>query len=247
MTVHPLTVEFSLRSQQEFARAAVVPRLRKATHVVLDNEQVAAAEISLVLVDSTEMRTLNNRHLQHDYDTDVLSFLLDETVSADQSGPGNSRRGTGKIIDGEVIVCAEMAARTAARFGWSPTDELVLYLVHGLLHLVGYDDLTETERVIMRSRERSILKQLNLTPRYSESCDEQEDPDQPPGPSTGNSTPRPCDSKSRHARPMSVPARPTSLPPAAPACKSASTTPAPTSAPAPTDGSPPPDSRETGS
>ncbi len=53
-----------------------------------------------------------------------------------------------------------MAVRSAPRFDWSPAEELTLYLVHGLLHLCGYDDLTEPERRLMRRRERTILKLL---------------------------------------------------------------------------------------
>jgi hypothetical protein len=55
-----------------------------------------------------------------------------------------------------------MAAQTAGRFGWSARDELTLYLVHGLLHLCGYDDRTSRERRIMRGRERAILAGLGI-------------------------------------------------------------------------------------
>jgi probable rRNA maturation factor len=53
-----------------------------------------------------------------------------------------------------------MASQSASRFGWSPAQELALYLIHGLLHLCGYDDGTEPERRLMRRRERAILKLL---------------------------------------------------------------------------------------
>ncbi len=73
--------------------------------------------------------------------------------------------GAGRCIDGEVLVSAEMAVQMAARFGWSSRDELTLYLVHGLLHLCGYDDLSPTERRLMRQREREILAQLQIVAR----------------------------------------------------------------------------------
>lgn len=63
-----------------------------------------------------------------------------------------------RYIDGEIVISAEMATQSAVGFGWSTARELELYLVHGLLHLCGYDDGTGTERRLMRRRERSILK-----------------------------------------------------------------------------------------
>ena len=59
-----------------------------------------------------------------------------------------------------------MAAQRAAEYQWTPHEELILYLVHGLLHLCGYDDLTPAERRIMRAREKEILAYWNLTPHY---------------------------------------------------------------------------------
>ncbi len=81
------------------------------------------------------------------------------------SDPVARLRGAGRRIDGEVLVSAEMAVQMSARFGWSPRDELTLYLVHGLLHLCGYDDLSPAERRLMRQRERTILAQLKIVAR----------------------------------------------------------------------------------
>jgi probable rRNA maturation factor len=143
-------------------------RLREVAEQTLLDEQVAAAEISVALVDDATLRELNRRHLGHDYDTDVLSFLLECTPGESGSAQPPTRRGSGKRIEGEVIISAEMAQHMAADFGWSAEDEVVLYLVHGLLHLVGYDDLTDEERPVMRRREREVLKLFDLTPRYAD-------------------------------------------------------------------------------
>ena len=137
--------------------------LRAIAERTLEEEQVVAAEISVAVVDNATIRELNRRYLEHDFDTDVLSFLLDAD-QPEMPPPAGSPRGAGKRIDGEIVVSAEMAFQRAPEFGWSPGDELVLYLVHGLLHLTGYDDLTEPERKLMRAREREILALWNLTP-----------------------------------------------------------------------------------
>ncbi len=131
--------------------------LRAVTVQTLSDEQVAKANISIALVNNATMRELNHRHLDCNYETDVLSFLL-ECDPVVENVPPASPRGMGKQIEGEVVLSAEMATQRAAEFDWTPREELALYLVHGLLHLVGYDDQTEPEKALMRTRERAILQ-----------------------------------------------------------------------------------------
>lgn len=123
----------------------------------LAEERVASAVISIAVVDNAAIRELNRTYLDHDYETDVLSFLL-------ESEPTDS----GPRIEGEVVVSAEMALHSAAEFDWTPGDELVLYLVHGLLHLTGYDDQNPAARQRMRDRERAILGLWDRAPHYKE-------------------------------------------------------------------------------
>ena len=149
--------------------------LRAVISQTLEAEETASAEISLALVDNATIRVLNKQHLDHDYETDVLSFLFDciespqhqpaEQKSTVEDAPAKPHfRGQGKQIDGEIIVSGEMAAQQADKYNWRPEDEVVLYVVHGLLHLLGYDDKNETETRLMRSRERAILRIWNLSP-----------------------------------------------------------------------------------
>ena len=133
----------------------------------LEQEAVVAADISVALIDNEHIHELNRRYLSHDYATDVLSFLLEETVPETTRAEGEPR-GAGKSIEGELIVSTEMAAQVAQEYRWSPQDELLLYIVHGLLHLCGYDDLSESEKRIMRQREREVLSHWNLTPHYQD-------------------------------------------------------------------------------
>lgn len=149
--------------------------LRQVTERTLEDERINQAEISLAIVDNPTIHDLNVRYLQHDYPTDVLSFLFesdggdeDEARLAESQGLTSGRRGAGKRIEGEIVVSAEMARDMALEYGWQPRDELVLYIIHGLLHLAGYDDLDEDEMRVMRAREREILAHWKLTPRYAE-------------------------------------------------------------------------------
>lgn len=131
--------------------------LAEVVRRTLTEENVAASEISVALVDDPEMQDLNRRWLEHDYPTDVLSFLFDSGVVPETDSGSNA---SGRWIEGEVIVGVETAVARASEFDWTPRDEVVLYLIHGLLHLVGYDDREPSDRDEMKRRERSLCSML---------------------------------------------------------------------------------------
>jgi probable rRNA maturation factor len=110
---------------------------------VLGLEGVDRASISIALVDDPTIHALNRRHLAHDWPTDVITFTLSE--------PGDP------ILAAELVVSAEMAVSTARDAGVDPRSELALYLVHGLLHLCGFDDTSLDAAEAMRRREGEIL------------------------------------------------------------------------------------------
>src|SRR5436305_5983587 len=115
-------------------------RMREAVRAVLAGEQVADYEISLAFVDNPTIHRLNQRYLGHDEPTDVLSFPLSE--------PGAAR------LSGELVLGAEVARAQAAARGHDVQAELALYVIHGLLHLCGYDDHDPADAGAMRQRER---------------------------------------------------------------------------------------------
>lgn len=144
-------------------------RLTEITRELLAAEKCVSATISIAIVDNDTIHDLNQRYLQHDYATDVLSFLLECEIEPESLPiPKSAPRGAGKRLDGEIIVSAEMAKETAAKYRWQPLDELTLYVVHGLLHLCGYDDLSAKEMKVMRQREQEVLKTWKLTPHYAD-------------------------------------------------------------------------------
>jgi probable rRNA maturation factor len=130
---------------------------------MLAAEQVARADVHIVLVDDAEMQRLNREHLDHDWATDVISFnYADDPIAtaADARWP----RGAGLALDGELVISVETALRQAVQQGWSASAELLLYAVHGCLHLCGYDDRSDAERPLMRRRERELLALVGLRP-----------------------------------------------------------------------------------
>jgi probable rRNA maturation factor len=125
-----------------------VGEVARMAEAVLSREGVEHASISIALVDNATIRKLNRDRLGHDWDTDVISFLLSEPDAPELSG--------------ELIVSAEMARQTAEETRGDPGAELSLYVVHGLLHLCGYDDIDHADALTMRAREDHHLRSEGL-------------------------------------------------------------------------------------
>jgi len=122
-------------------------RLKDAVRAILQEASVTEAQVSIAVVDDPTIRRLHHKYLGVDEPTDVMSFLLERGESS---------------LEGEVIVSAETARAAAARFGWPAGDELLLYVIHGALHLVGCDDVTDEQRHEMRRREQAHLGRFGL-------------------------------------------------------------------------------------
>jgi probable rRNA maturation factor len=130
----------ALRNQQRLHPAAAA-RLKTLAQRALGRLGNRQANLSLVLVGDAVIRELNREFHQTDAPTDVLSFDY----------------GAGEL---EVIVNVERAARVAKRYGNTPSREWALYVIHGILHLHGFDDRTALARRAMRRAERRFLQEL---------------------------------------------------------------------------------------
>jgi probable rRNA maturation factor len=113
---------------------------------VLLAENRSCASISIALVDNDTIHRLNRLHLGHDWPTDVITFPLAGSDDAQCSG--------------ELVISTEMAVATARELGTEPSQELALYLVHGVLHLCGYDDSSEAAAAAMGLRQSELLADL---------------------------------------------------------------------------------------
>ena len=125
-------------------------RLHAAIRQIMEDAGVTDGDVSLAIVDDREIHALNRQFLQHDYPTDVLSFLLERDAQR---------------LEGEIIVSAGTASRLAEQVGWPAEDELLLYVIHGALHLVGYDDGDPRSLAEMRAQERRHLGSFGLERR----------------------------------------------------------------------------------
>jgi probable rRNA maturation factor len=118
-------------------------RLKKIAQRALELVEAPDDQLSVVLVTDKTIAKLNKKFHQTDGPTDVLSFKYG-----------------GRPLTGEVILSVEHALSQAKRFKSTPGREIVLYVVHGILHLHGYNDHRVRDRSRMRTVERSILTAL---------------------------------------------------------------------------------------
>ena len=143
-----LTLQISTTTGARF-----VPFLRRnllRAHTIL---KPALAEMSLALVGDARMAKLHAQFMGIAGPTDVLTFPLDED-------------GRGRITAGEVVVCVPEARRRAKDHKERPERELLLYALHGMLHLSGYDDRTAADFRRMHRTEDKILTQLGIGPVF---------------------------------------------------------------------------------
>jgi probable rRNA maturation factor len=135
-------------------------KIKKLVRAVFERFGLSKATVSIAIVDDAEIRNLNSRFLNRKSNTDCLSFDLSDT-----QGPQSPRLF-------ELIVNGEMAVRQANLRGHSSQAELALYITHGLLHNLGFDDATDSKARKMHDMEDNILQQLGYGFVYNKSLSE---------------------------------------------------------------------------
>ena len=113
-----------------------------------------ASEVSIALVDESEIAELNERYRHKEGPTDVLSFPCDEVAAVVAEGE--------PLTLGDVILAPTVAETNARELGNTIEAELNLLVVHGVLHLLGYDHIEDDDATVMQAREKSILEAWDL-------------------------------------------------------------------------------------
>ena len=108
---------------------------------------VLTGSLRICLVDNAAIRAINSKYLGYDCVTDVLSFDVERTNS---------------LFEGELVVSAEVAKERCREFDWDDESELLLYVIHGTLHLMGYDDKLDYTSQHMKQKEVLYLHQLGI-------------------------------------------------------------------------------------
>lgn len=121
-----------------------------ARHALTAEEVDEGAELSLLFVEADHIRKLNNRFAGDDYATDVLAFPMMED---DEEG---------SLLLGDVVICPQVAEKNAVGLGHGLADELAALVVHGTLHLLGYDHKRDDDKAKMDTRSREILSSFSI-------------------------------------------------------------------------------------
>ena len=163
-------------ANHQHARKINLRLLKKITRELLAELELEKAGIGICLVGGPEMTRLNETFLKHKGSTDVITFdYSDKTAGADvrrlfnQKLAPPKRRETpcvvsGKTVHGEIFICVDEAVLQARKFGTSWQSEVSRYLVHGVLHLLGFDDSSTGARRRMKREENRRLR--GITRRF---------------------------------------------------------------------------------
>ena len=137
----------TIDNRQHTRRVKIGPLRRLTKTLLLECLLATEFDLSVCFVNASEITSLNERFLHHKGPTDVITFDYSDTGAA--SG-----------ILGEIFICIDQAVSQARRFRTTWQSDLVRYLIHGLLHLCGYDDRTAKSRREMKAAENRLVRQL---------------------------------------------------------------------------------------
>ena len=160
-----------------------------AAKKILRHEKVKTVDLSIVFVLDSKIKSLNKKYLQENHPTDVLSFdfksvtrgnhdrrvlrqilnyrLKNQNLLSTSGEPTNKLKlveprvtSNESRINGEIIISADTAVRNARAYQTSPQQEILLYVIHGILHLLGYDDHSPDDIQEMRRKEAELMSVL---------------------------------------------------------------------------------------
>lgn len=136
--------------------------LNKVVSATLSLEKVTLpCYVSITVVDEDEIKDINREHRNIDSVTDVLSFPVVNLID----GSFDYNAGDfyeGRLILGDVVLCAKRAKEQSLEFGHSYDRELGYLTCHSVLHLLGYDHEDDMEREVMRQKEEAVMEHLDL-------------------------------------------------------------------------------------
>ncbi|MDW7979217.1 MAG: rRNA maturation RNase YbeY [Verrucomicrobiales bacterium] len=156
----PDQLELVVANRQR-ARALNTPLMREMAHALLKEcLGITTCQLGVYLVSAKQIAHINEKFLGHAGPTDVIAFDY-TTPDGQPARAGKPSRSRKHILWGDVLICVDEAVRQAPRFNTTWQAELVRYLVHGVLHLLGHDDHTPTARRKMKNAEARLLRQIS--------------------------------------------------------------------------------------
>ncbi len=149
-------------SSSQKALRVLRKRLSELVKFVARSEGVRLGQVDIAVVDSAGISGVNRRFLGHARPTDVISFDLSD---APAQAVGAPKRG----LSVQLVVCGDLAVRQGPLHGLKPQHELMLYVIHGLLHQMGYEDTSIRGGARMHAREEELLKEFLRQKRKAKS------------------------------------------------------------------------------
>ncbi|BDQ01887.1 rRNA maturation RNase YbeY [Ignavibacterium sp.] len=122
-------------------------KLHYFVKLILEDLKLSLSSLELNFIKSDKIREINKQYLSHDYSTDIITFNYSN----------NKNR-----IDGEIFISVDDATENAAKYKVSYLEEIGRLIVHGVLHLIGFDDLTPGERKKMKNQENRLIKKYKF-------------------------------------------------------------------------------------
>ncbi|NHZ70402.1 MAG: rRNA maturation RNase YbeY [Proteobacteria bacterium] len=139
------------------------PELRTFAESVLAAEHVpSGASLSISFIDRDEIADMNLRFMGAEGATDVLSFPIEDAAPG---SPPKAVPGGPPLELGDIFICADVVSDHADEYGVAYEDELFLMVVHGVLHILGWDHQTDADAEMMENREAKHLKTIGRTRR----------------------------------------------------------------------------------
>jgi probable rRNA maturation factor len=145
-----MTLSFRNAQRRRRIDTRVLARITRS--LLVSDLGIDRVELGVHVVGPAAMATVNQAFLGHEGPTDVITF--------DHSDRPPRRPGRPEALHGELYICPEVAVRHASEFGTSWPEEVVRYVVHGILHLCGHDDLVSAARRVMKREEDRLVRAL---------------------------------------------------------------------------------------
>ena len=161
-----INLEYEASKQLDFDYKEII---EKVVAQCLDEEDFPyEAEISILLTDDKQIQELNKNFRGKDAPTDVLSFPALEYKKAgdfsflDEAGDEYFNPDTGECILGDIVISVDRAISQAEEYGHSIVREIAFLTAHSMFHLMGYDHMTDDERLIMEDKQNKVLNELKI-------------------------------------------------------------------------------------
>jgi probable rRNA maturation factor len=156
-TLQPFDASTIAISNRQRTKKINVRLLKQIIAALFEELEIENGELGINLVSAKEMARVNWQFLQHEGSTDVITFNYLDSVGDDVRSLKNKKL---ELIHGELYICIEDAVAQANEFNTTWQSELVRYTVHGVLHLLGHDDLKPAPRRKMKREENRLVRLL---------------------------------------------------------------------------------------